>query len=51
MKLDAHVIVGAQNETLLVRGAQYPLSRLVKDYRAMGKEFEHGRRASSDYSA
>lgn len=40
MKLDAHVIVGAQNETLLVRGAQYPLSRLVKDYRAMGKGFE-----------
>lgn len=40
MKLDAHAIVGANNETLLVRGAQYPLSRLVKDYEALLRGFE-----------
>lgn len=32
MKLDAHVIVGADNETLLARSYTYPLSRLIEGY-------------------
>jgi hypothetical protein len=38
MKLDAHAIVDEQNNTLLVRGAYYPLTACAKDIRALRAE-------------